>query len=122
MEDRGAPISYLALEEGTPVYSRDGVKAGTVEHVLAAVDEDIFDGLVIDTRPGPGGLRFADAQLVDGLYERAVVLGVDAAAVDGLPKPDENPAALKVDPDTAVKPSGLEDKLRRAWDLISGRY
>lgn len=122
VEDRGAPTSYLALQQGTPVYGRDGVKVGTVEHVLAAADEDIFDGLVIDTRAGSGGWRFADASQIEGLYERAVVLGLDAAQVQTLPAPEENPAAMKVDPDTAGHPGGLEDKLRRAWDLISGRY
>jgi hypothetical protein len=35
MDDLGAPISYLALGKGVPVYSSDGEELGKVEHVLA---------------------------------------------------------------------------------------
>jgi hypothetical protein len=119
--DLGAPISYLVLEPGTPVYDPDGREAGTVEHVLAAVDEDIFDGIVIDTRAGPGGWRFADAPQVEGLYERGVRLAV---GLEALHEPSENPAALKVDPAEAEAgvAGALERKLRRAWDYVTGNY
>jgi hypothetical protein len=33
--DPGAPISYLALQPGTPVVTSDGREIGKVEHVLA---------------------------------------------------------------------------------------
>ena len=119
--DHGAPISYLVLEEGTDVYSADGDRVGTVEHVLADAEDDIFDGIVIDTRDGPGGWRFADAPHVDAIYERAVVLTVPAADAAALPEPSENPAALE-HRGVEDTESPLEAKLRRAWDLISGRY
>jgi hypothetical protein len=49
------------------------------------------------------------------------VLRLDATAAESLPEPSENPAALAADPsDTA--PDGLDDKLRRAWDYLSGNY
>ena len=119
MEDLGAPIAYLALEEGTPVYASGGEEVGAVEHVLAAEDEDIFDGLVIDTRSGPGGLRFVDAPEVAELHERGVVLSIAAAAVEALPEPSANPGAIeRPEPED----SELSAKLRRAWDFISGRY
>src|SRR3954447_13256915 len=119
MEDLGAPIAYLALEEGTPVYASGGEHIGSVEHVLAAEDEDIFDGLVIDIRSGPGGLRFVDAPEVGELHERGVVLKIDASAAEKLPEPSENPATVE-----HAEPEGseLSAKLRRAWDFISGRY
>jgi uncharacterized protein YrrD len=119
--DLGAPISYEVLERGTPVYSRDGDKLGTVEHVLAAEDKDIFDGVVIDTRPGPGGWRFADAEQVESIHERGVLLGLDAAEAERLSEPSENPAAIRMDPADAAE-SELERRLKRAWDLISGNY
>ena len=119
MDDLGAPIAYLALEEGTPVYASGGECVGSVEHVLAAEDEDIFDGLVIDTATGPGGLKFVDAPEVGDLHERGVVLKVDAAAVEALPEPSENPATVE---HAEPEDSELSAKLRRAWDFISGRY
>src|SRR3954452_24359498 len=119
MEDLGAPIAYLALEAGTPVYASGGEAVGSVQHVLAGEGEDIFDALVIDIRPGPGGLRFVDAPEVGELHERGVVLAIAAAAVEALPEPSENPATIEhAQPDK----SELTAKLRRAWDFISGRY
>jgi hypothetical protein len=119
--DRGDPISYLTLEDGTPVLGADGEEVGKVEHVLADADADLFDGLVIDMRAGPGGFRFADAAQVAEIHERAVTLTVDAAAAQALPEPSENPATMSADPDDTT-PDDLGDKLRRAWDWISGRY
>jgi hypothetical protein len=47
----------------------------------------MFDGIVFDTTWGPGGHRFVDAPEVDGIYERGVVLALDAEAADSLPRP-----------------------------------
>ncbi|MFL5821011.1 MAG: PRC-barrel domain-containing protein [Solirubrobacteraceae bacterium] len=123
MDELGAPISYEVLEKGTPVFSRDGARLGTVEHVLAAEGEDIFDGIVIDTSAGPGGHRFADAEQVDSIHERGVTLTLDAQRSRRLPEPSANPPAMRADPswgDTADE--RLLDKLRRAWDILSGNY
>lgn len=38
------PASYLTLEAGTEVVSADGRRIGTVRHVLADEENDIFDG------------------------------------------------------------------------------
>ena len=50
--------------------------------MLADLHADIFDGLVIDRSVLPGGHRFVDAAQVDQIYERGVVLSVDAAAAE----------------------------------------
>jgi uncharacterized protein YrrD len=121
MENLGAPISYLALSEGVPVYSSDGEELGKVEHLLAEPEEDIFDGFVIDTSVLPGGHRFVDAPEVEAIYERGVVLKIDAAAAKDLPEPTANPGVLEADGDDAP-PSPLQQKLGRAWDRISGNY
>jgi hypothetical protein len=120
MDDLGAPSSYLALAEGVPVYSSDGEELGKVEHLLAEPDEDIFDGFVIDTSVLPGGHRFVDAPEVEAIYERGVVIKLDAAAAKGLPEPSANPGVLEAGPGDLV-PAGRHEKLRRAWDLISGK-
>ena len=75
--DLGNPVSYLVLPEGADVMSSDGHKVGTVEHVLAVPEVDVFDGVIVDMRGGPGGHRFADADQVEAIYERGVVLTVD---------------------------------------------
>jgi uncharacterized protein YrrD len=121
VDDLGPPGSYMTLAEGVPVYSRDGERLGEVEHVLAEPDKDIFDGVVFDARPLLGGHRFVDAPEVEGIHERGVVLAVDAAEAERLPEPSENPATMAADPDDTAE-GELERKLRRAWDLISGRY
>jgi hypothetical protein len=120
MQDLGAPSSYLAVQPGTPVYSSDGERLGEVEHVLAVPDDDVFDGIVLDTSVLPGGHRFVDAPEVDEIYDRGIVLKIDAAAAESLPKPSANPGALEAGPDDVA--GGKRDKLRRAWDLISGNY
>jgi uncharacterized protein YrrD len=124
VDDLGAPGSYLTLSEGTPVYSSDGRPLGEVEHVLCDTDADIFDGLVIDRSVLPGGQRFVDAPQVAEIYERGVVLGVDAAAAQRLPEPSANPAAMEVTGEDFVErewDDELEAKLKRAWDRISGK-
>lgn len=118
MADYGQPRSYLTVVPGVDVISADGRRVGALTHVLADEQADIFDGIVIDA---PGGHRFVDAPEVAELFERAVVLTIDAAAVDGLPEPRANPAVMEHD--GAEDSEGpLAQKLRRAWDLISGRY
>lgn len=121
MPDLGDPTSYLQLEDGVPVYSADGERVGTVEHVLADADVDVFDGLVIDCRLGPGGHRFADATQVEALYERGAVLALAGDACEQLPEPSASPAVIEADPDDTVA-DDLGDKLKRAWNVISGNY
>ncbi len=118
MPDLGPPTSYLALDEGTPVYDASGEQVGVVDHVLAVDAEDVFDGIVVDTRTGPGGHRFADAPQIGELHERGVVLKVPVA---DLHEPSASPAALDVDPED-LEASRLADRLRRVWDYLSGRY
>jgi hypothetical protein len=118
MEDLGAPGSYMTLGDGAAVYTRDGERVGEVEHVLAEPDKDIFDGIVLRV---PGGHRFVDAPEVASIHEHGVVLSLDAAAAERLPAPSGNPATMSASPDDTFE-GDLERKLRRAWDLISGRY
>jgi hypothetical protein len=122
-EAAGEPTSYLALAEGTKVLSADGEAVGEVAHVLADVENDIFDGIVIDA--SWGGHVFADASQVGEIRTDAVTLKLDFGASKSLPKPSANPAAMEATPDDAAKEGvgdQLQDKLRRAWDRISGNY
>jgi uncharacterized protein YrrD len=114
--DIGEPSSYEALASGTPVFSSDGEQIGTVAHVLAAEDLDVFDGIVISEHR-LGGHRFVDAEQIDRIGERGVALTLGHEESQHLPKPSENPAVVGEDP--GDRQTG---KLRRAWDLISGNY
>lgn len=120
MDDLGHPIAYQALSRGAAVYASDGEKLGRVVRVMAAPEANMFDGIVFDTTVGPGGHRFVDAPEVDRIFERGVLLKIDAAEAASLPEPSANPGAL------AAKPGDLDEGrtsgfLRRAWDMLSGK-
>ncbi len=119
MEDLGQPTSYLTLQKGVPVYSSDGATrpggAGP-----RAPNIDIFDGIVLDTTALPGGHRFVDGPEVGEIYERGVVLKIDAAEAERLPPPGANPAAMSVNPADLVG-GGRRGALGRAWDKLSGK-
>jgi uncharacterized protein YrrD len=124
MEDLGQPSSYLSLQGGATVYSCDGEQVGSVEHVLSDPGLDIFDGLVLDTSVLPGGHRFVDADQVEEVFERGVLLKLDRKAAEALPEPAKNPESMEVGSDEVSETEGryqLERKLRRAWDLLSGK-
>jgi hypothetical protein len=122
MPDLGEPSSYLNLGKGAECYACDGEKVGEVEHVLAAPEEDIFDGIVLDTSVLPGGHRFVDAAQVEEIFERGVLLKVDRQTAETLPEPGPNPAAMEVTPEDVADDdeSTLKRKLHRAWQVLSG--
>ncbi len=57
---------------------------------------------------------------VDAFHVRGVVLTLDAQAAEALPEPEETPAVVEAGPDVDASTAG--DRLRRAWDHISGKY
>jgi hypothetical protein len=85
MEDLGNAVSYLVAKRGIPVFSSEGEKLGRVTKVLAAPEANLFDGIIFDTG-GLKGRRFVDAPEVEKIYERGVVLNIDAAEAAELPK------------------------------------
>jgi hypothetical protein len=105
-EDLGAPQSFLVLTDGTPAYDRSGEPAGSVAHVLSDDRDEIFQGLVLKTAEGH---RYASAAQVDGIYEKAVIIG---PAAKDLPEPSEDSAAAAADD------KSLGDGLRRAWQWL----
>jgi uncharacterized protein YrrD len=109
------------LRRGTPVYSADGDRIGAVIHVLAAEDEDVFDGVVIAEHLSGEDHRFVDADDVEAIYDSGVVLKLPRTECERRPEPSPNPAVMRDDP-AASKADIRHEKLRRAWDLISGNY
>jgi uncharacterized protein YrrD len=122
MPDLGQPSSYLALGKGAECFSSDGEKVGRVEHVLAVPEDDIFDGIVLDTSVLPGGHRFVDSEQVEEIFDRGVLLKIDRKVAEGLPEPQANPAAMEVSADDVAEgdEGKLKQKLHRAWEMISG--
>lgn len=109
--DEGPPIAYSVLDAGVPVYAADGSSVATVDHVVAAAEEDIFHGLVIRTE---GGARFVAADQVASLHERGVDLRINAASVTELPHPHGDAPALQIkDPSTKTK------RWREVLDMVS---
>jgi hypothetical protein len=83
-DDDGHAIAYKVLKRGTPVRSADGIQVGTVRRVQENTRENIFDGIVLDTRDGK---RFVDAPEVARIAERAVTLTITAEEARSLPSP-----------------------------------
>jgi len=120
--DLGQPSSYLSLSKGAECYTCDGEKVGKVEHVLAVPEDDIFDGIVLDTSVLPGGHRFVDAEQVEEIFDRGVLLKIDRQVAENLPEPTANPAAMEITADDLAEgdEGKLKRKLHRAWEMISG--
>lgn len=116
----GAPSSWLAAQRGLPVVSAEGDDVGEVLHILGDPGEDIFDGLVIESKVGSGGARFVDAEDVDEFFEAGVRLQLTTGACGNLLRPSANPGAIEAHGDTPP-PGHIQARLRRAWDLLSGR-
>jgi hypothetical protein len=116
MTDLGAPASYLTLQKGTPVLSRQGQQVGTVHVVVADAGADVFDALVVNE---DDGLRVALAEEVEAIHEGGVVLALDTKACHKLPKASPGPPEMATGPEDTT-PDSVRDRLRRAWELISG--
>jgi uncharacterized protein YrrD len=88
-DDLGDPGSYLTLEQGMAALSSDGEDLGRVEEVLADENSDVFDGLVVRMGTLGRDRRFVEAAQVEEIYERGVVLKLDAAGARDLPRRED---------------------------------
>lgn len=105
------PISYLALQKGTPVRSAAGQQFGTVEHVLQVPELDLFDGIVVATAHG---LRFVDRDRIASITTTAVRCTLSDAEAASLPPPS-GPPVYRVDAFEDVGPA-LTARLGRLFD------
>ena len=93
MIDDGHAVHYSAVERGTPIFSSDEVRLGTVDAILDNYTEHIFDGIVMRTEQGDQ--RFVDAPEVARTAERAVTLTIAADEAADLPPPEEGPPSFR---------------------------
>jgi hypothetical protein len=110
----GQPIAWTAIDEGMPVYDPHGKVVGVAEHIVGDPALDIFDGILVHTRPLPGHHRFADLDQIADLRERGIVLAVER---DQLHEPPGRRRDEDRRESTAESP--LEARLRRAWDWLN---
>jgi hypothetical protein len=94
-QDCGSPIAYLVLQPGTAVYTSGRERIGTVEQVLFVQEEDVFDGIVVQTGDGA---RFVDASDVDSIFERCVITSLSLEQAKALSPPETAPPVYGVDP------------------------
>jgi hypothetical protein len=113
VEDDGQAIAYKVLRRGTPVHTSDGEQLGTVRRVLDNARENIFDGIVVDTRDGQ---RFVDAPEVARIAERAVTLTIDAAEAARLPVPGSRLAARVGMSTTVRRAKRFGRGMRERWE------
>lgn len=113
--DEGLPIAYEVLDKGVPVYTADGTSVGTVDHVVAAPQVDIFHGLVIRTAEGR---RFVPADQVRELHEHGVDLRIGADDVAGLPEPHGAVPDLEVRDPTSRTSRG---KWKEILHMVEGK-
>jgi len=111
--DEGLPIAYEVLERGVLVYASDGEQVGTVDHVVAAPELDIFHGIVLKTGIGP---KFVAADQVASLHERGVDLRIDASEIRALPHPQGAAPAFH-DREPGVKPHSWQ----KVVDKLTGK-
>jgi hypothetical protein len=60
-----------------------------VQRIAATDDADIFDGIVIATALLGGSERYVKAEQIEEIFERGVLLKIDAEQAAELPKPGE---------------------------------
>ena len=112
--DDGHAISFKVLRRGTPVFTADRVELGKVRRVQEAKRENLFDGIVIDTRKG---MRFVDAPEVDRIAERAVTVTFVAAEADEhLQEVSSRLARRMRTSKTSRRTKRLGDRIRDAWN------
>jgi hypothetical protein len=99
--DEDEPISYQALEPGTPVVSSSGSEFGKVHHVLQVPSLDLFDGISVKTKHG---LRFVDRDQIDEIRTTIVRTALSDEQASSLPPP-EGPPSVTVDLERELGPS-----------------
>ena len=91
----------------------DGAEVGRVRRVLDNARENIFDGLVVETK---AGMRFVDAPEVAHIAERAVTLKITVDEVAAL-APPQSTLKQRWDQATLVRRTRRAGRdWKRRWD------
>jgi hypothetical protein len=79
-DDRGAgdPVSWLQIEQGWTVVTSDGVLVGTVAQTEGDKNDDIFDGLAVESGE-PAQIRYVPGEKVGLIFPGKVTLKIGSA-------------------------------------------
>lgn len=103
--DSARPVSYEGVPDGVPLLSSTGRQFGTLYKVLEIPEEDLFDGVIVETGRGH---RFVDRDQIVEITTEYIKCELDDEAADQLPEPSGT-AAFTADP------SYGEGNSFRAW-------
>ena len=107
------PVSWLQIAQGWNVVTSDGVSVGVVAQVEGDKQEDIFDGLAVESRQ-PASILYVPGEQVGAIHPGEVTLKI--AAVDaGTLKPFQAPP-----PETKWTP-GKAPLARRMSNWLRGK-
>jgi len=104
--DTTDPVSWLQIAQGWNVVASDGVIIGTVEQVEGDKQDDIFDGLAVQSAK-PGQLLYVPGEQVGLIYPGQVTLKVASAEAEKL-EPFQAPP-----PETKWQPGKAPGRLSR---------
>ena len=79
-DDRGAadPVSWLQIEQGLTIVTSDGVPVGAVAQIEGSKNDDIFDGLAVESGE-PAELRYVPGESVGQIVPGQVILKIGSA-------------------------------------------
>jgi hypothetical protein len=77
------PVSWLQIEQGWNVVASDELVVGTVAQVEGDKQDDIFDGLAVESGK-PRVIRYLPAEQVGMIYPGRVTLKITAASAADL--------------------------------------
>jgi sporulation protein YlmC with PRC-barrel domain len=89
-------VSWIALEPGAEVVTREGESLGKVSRVVGDADADVFTGLAVK----PGMLseeRLVPSERVGAIWPTRVEVSLSKAELEALPR-FEDPPAVRWEP------------------------
>jgi hypothetical protein len=107
------PVSWLQIQQGWTVVTSDGVSIGAVAQVEGDKQDDIFDGLAVESG-NPVQVRYVPGEQVGLIYPGEVTLKIAAAEAGTLAPFQAAP------PETAWHP-GKPPLAARLTNLLRGK-
>jgi hypothetical protein len=105
------PVSWLQIEQGWNVTTLDGVIVGTVAQIEGDKQNDIFDGLAVESRQ-PRQFRYVPGEQVGPIYPGNVTLKIASPDIGALEQFQAPPPETKWLPGKAPLASRILNWLR----------
>ena len=105
----GDPVSWLQIEQGWNVVTSDGVDVGTVAQIEGDKQDDIFDGLAVESG---SQTRYVPGERVGQIFPGRVTLKMGSSDLDTLDPFQAPPPETKWTPGKAPLSTRLSGRLR----------